>query len=291
MVFSISHLHNIRDWEVREVAHFIPHGAVVLEIGAGTGVQAKILSDLGFEVHAVDVAQSSYVANRVFPVIDYDGLTLPMQSGTIDVVFSSNVLEHVRDLRSMHLEIKRVLKPNGFCLHLMPSSSWRLWTTISGWMDIGPALHVRFSSSPSLERRGKSNGALDAAKIIASRLIPRRHGEHGFALSELWTFSRGSWCRHFVSEYFDVEIAKPMGLFYTGNMLFGKRLSIGGRRQIARWLGSACNFYKVRPAAQDNNRRVQGPDHLRNEEAQFAIFTSNDGLSNEGNVGGVNTQT
>jgi SAM-dependent methyltransferase len=49
----------------------------VLEIGAGTGLQARLLTEAGFEVSAIDLPRSSYAATREFPVVDYDGNTLP----------------------------------------------------------------------------------------------------------------------------------------------------------------------------------------------------------------------
>ena len=48
------------------------------------------------------------------------------------VVISSNVLEHIDEKHSVFNEITRVLSPGGFCIHLMPSTTWRLFTTIIG---------------------------------------------------------------------------------------------------------------------------------------------------------------
>jgi SAM-dependent methyltransferase len=245
MVFSIDHLHQIRSIELNDAMSEMPLRATVLEIGAGTGAQAKRLSEAGFSVTAIDLPQSNYATDRVFPVADYDGRTLPVDSGTIDVVFSSNVLEHVRELSAMHSEIRRVLKPSGFCLHIVPSTSWRFWTTISGWLDVVPAVcdwHSQRKVETSIATR-----TVEVLKLIAGRAIPRRHGEHGFALSELWTFSRRHWIGHFEANGFAVEFARPMGLFYTGYMLLGSKLSRERRQHLSGWLGSACNFYRVRP--------------------------------------------
>ena len=50
-----------------------PHGARVLEIGAGSGWQARRLAELGYQVQAIDVPQSGYDPHRVWPIQDYDG--------------------------------------------------------------------------------------------------------------------------------------------------------------------------------------------------------------------------
>src|SRR5438045_811154 len=127
-MFSLEYLSVLRASEIDMIAELIPGGARILEIGAGSGQQALELQRRGFLVTAVDVGNSNYAADRVFPVIDYDGKTLPVASTSVDVVFSSNVLEHIADLSGLHSEIRRVLRPDGMCVHVMPTHVWRLWT-------------------------------------------------------------------------------------------------------------------------------------------------------------------
>src|SRR5436309_261412 len=99
-MFSIEFLHTIREHEIEMISkHFAP-GARILEIGGGTGYQAKLLADRGFKVATIDVGTSNYKDERVFPVTEYDGKVFPFPDATFDVVFSSNVLEHIADLAS-----------------------------------------------------------------------------------------------------------------------------------------------------------------------------------------------
>ena len=70
-----------------------------------------------------------------FPIKDYDGRTIPLPDASVDVVFSSNVLEHVPDLSRMHAEIRRVLAPGGICIHVVPTHTWRLWTTLTSYLE------------------------------------------------------------------------------------------------------------------------------------------------------------
>src|SRR5208283_5218724 len=99
----------------------LPPRGRVLEIGAGTGQQALELKRRGFDVAAIELADSAYAGARVFPVTDYDGARIPFPDRSFDAVFSSNALEHVRDLAFMHAEIRRVLKPGGIAVHVMPT--------------------------------------------------------------------------------------------------------------------------------------------------------------------------
>src|SRR5262249_40170445 len=124
-VFSHQYLDEIRMLELEIIMPLFPPGARVLELGAGTGRQALELSRRGFNVTAIDLAASAYAAHRVFPITDYDGATIPLPDTSVDVVFSSNVLEHVPDLARMHGEIRRVLAASGKCIHVLPTHAWR----------------------------------------------------------------------------------------------------------------------------------------------------------------------
>jgi hypothetical protein len=64
----------------------------VLDIGAGTGVQAQMMTGAGYAVEAIDMPTSVYANDGVFPIHDYDGHRIPFPEATFDVVCSSNVL-------------------------------------------------------------------------------------------------------------------------------------------------------------------------------------------------------
>lgn len=250
-MFNLEFLHTIRSEELALVEHLLPApSARILEIGAGTGDQAQQLSALGHDVVAIDIEASTYRNNQVFPVMDYDGVALPFPSASFDVIYSSNVLEHVADLDAMLGETARVLKPGGYAVHLMPTPSWRAWTTLSA-VPAAPqrALHELRSSKASLGAK-----ALRAGLWIGSPFAQRRHGERGTILSETWLFRSGWWRSVFEAAGFDVVKDTATDLFYTGHMVLGERWSVTSRRRWSRVLGSACRIYVVRPAAQPSER-------------------------------------
>src|SRR5262245_16041901 len=126
-MFNLAHLRTIRLAEIDDVVRCLPPDARILEIGAGTGEQAAELARRGFEVVAIDMAASNYSTSRVFEVLNYNGVDLPFPDQSFDIVYSSNVLEHVIELDHLEWEIRRVLRDGGRCIHLVPTPAWRIW--------------------------------------------------------------------------------------------------------------------------------------------------------------------
>ena len=190
---GVSVIDAIRTAEIEYLINLIPVGARVLEVGAGAGVQALHMSERGFDVAAIDIPGSNYADARVFPIVEYDGMSFPFADGVFDVVYTSNLLEHVIDLQAMHHEIRRVLVPDGKVLHVVPTHAWRLWTTLTE---------------------------------VAGFHRPKRHGERGNLATKFWYLHPRWWRRHFTSQGFRPIADGPVRLFYTGTALLGARFGM-----------------------------------------------------------------
>lgn len=245
-MFNLEALNAMRSGEIAKVITLFRPGARILEIGAGTGQQAAEIARHGFAVDAIEVGSSNYSGVRVFPIREYDGLHIPYPDASFDIVFSSNVLEHVPHLSELNREIARVLKPGGYGLHVMPTPSWRFWTTLT---SIPAALeHL-------LTRRGKAAPATGLSQSgsggIGQQLRRHfgRHGERGNVLSELWLFRPAWWRNAFRADGFEIVRDEPTGIYYSGNTMLGARLSIARRQELAAWLGSSGHIYVVKPVS------------------------------------------
>jgi hypothetical protein len=139
-----------------------------------------------------------------------------------------------------------VLKPSGVALHIMPSSSWRFWTTLAEFVA-GPRNVIRaLRSKPYGQWAGMARWQWVVAWAVRPFLF-RPHGEYSCAIEELWTFSRRAWLRRFATNKCDVARVVPLKLWYTGEIVLGTRISIAKRTRIANWLGSSTILYVIRP--------------------------------------------
>lgn len=225
----------------------------LLEIGAGAGWQAREISENGFNVKAIDIETSRYISNSVWPVEEYDGYKIPFPENHFDVIFSSNVLEHIPHIEKYQAEITRVLKNSGVAIHIVPTASWRLWTNITHYLYLPKSLFsIIYRRTQNLFIDNKSINysseelalkTLSITEIIKKLLLPSRHGEFGNSLTELYYFSRNRWDFLFLKTGWNIKTYALNNLTYSGYLLFGKNLSVTYRKIISPIFGSSCHIY------------------------------------------------
>jgi SAM-dependent methyltransferase len=240
-----SHLEAIRSAEAAVVQPLFRPGARVLELGGANGYQASLLSSWGLEVESIDLAGRTKGPMH-FPVIDYDGRHIPFGDAEFDYVFSSNVLEHIRDLDGTFEEMKRVARPGARFIHLLPTASWRWWTNVAHWPFLfgryvlrRRTLGMDIAAPASIAEGARKRGLLF---LLKRAVLPAPHGEYPNALAELYYFSAARWRREFRRHGFELIEQRPGGIFYTGYGL-APGFGVTARRRASRILGSACTVF------------------------------------------------
>jgi SAM-dependent methyltransferase len=239
----VERLRLIRERELNRVKTYLRPGISVLELGGNNGYQADLISKMGCEVTSIDIKIPP--GDKLFPVQVYDGSKIPLANLSVDIVFSSNVLEHVKDLPALLADTRRVLKPSGLSLHILPTPAWRFWTSLASYvfaiqvMRSGKQVNTSWGGTGTI----KKGGALGA--IRARGLLGPPHGEFSSAAAELTGFSRRRWCQIFRRCGFEVIRAFPMGLTYTGYGILPWG-SLKVRQFISGILGSSTHCFVLK---------------------------------------------
>jgi SAM-dependent methyltransferase len=110
-------------------------GSILLDVGGGPGYFAEAFRSAGACYLAVesDVGELSARGAPAPGSVLGDGMALPVASDSVDVCFSSNVLEHVRRPWQMAEEMVRVTRPGGV-IYL----SFNSWFAPNGGHETSP---------------------------------------------------------------------------------------------------------------------------------------------------------
>jgi SAM-dependent methyltransferase len=119
----------------RDLASELPAiRGVVLDVGSGAQPYRPLLSPEASYI-AIDVADAgSNFGYEVADTIYFEGETWPVDSNSVDVILSTETLEHVRDPSTFLNEAQRCLRPGGRLLltvpfaarwHFIPHDYWR----------------------------------------------------------------------------------------------------------------------------------------------------------------------
>jgi SAM-dependent methyltransferase len=208
-------------------------------------------------VEAIDLPATSSISgharNRHWPIQDYDGAHIPFDDRRFDIIYSSNVLEHVEQLDSLMAETRRVLRPDGIALHLLPNPQWRILSLLSYYPGQAIDALRYLTRKRAAKTRGDdaSSPAPQQSKLqkALKRLLPHTHGAVGTPISEVGRFSRGQWDRYFLDQGWEVVEYSNNGLIASGDYLLGTALSIGARRAIGQMTGGIAHVYLLRPSA------------------------------------------
>ena len=100
----------------------------VLELGAGDGAQSRIIAKYAKNILSTDFNDDRLVRTP-FPGVSYDICNvekIEYDAKRFDLIYSSNLLEHLRDPLLALSEMRKVLRDDGLMIHVIPNRFWKL---------------------------------------------------------------------------------------------------------------------------------------------------------------------
>ncbi|MFQ5670895.1 MAG: class I SAM-dependent methyltransferase [Acidobacteriota bacterium] len=275
----------------------LPRGGTMLELGCGNAFHSYLLSARFDLVIATDLDRPDPAthtigldrARALGRILSFRSLrlaaasaeALPLADGSIDFVFSSNVLEHVpRQCRAVR-EIHRVLKPGGQCLTVVPAAMERVYNFPISYVQVAASMlrgvrkHRRERGIPSARQSPEAasgtgaaapgNGFLGKARRFfrvhyPGFPFPKPHGEYRSSTEELLAHRPARWVSLFSGAGFRIQQT-----FTT--ILAPNTLGMAVSPALAYWIARA---------GWPLTRRLGGMPFFRSVGTSFAILAVRD---------------
>jgi len=237
-----------------------------LEIGGGDGFLASLVAShcrsfVTTDSYRARLADGAPALPGNVRRLVCDAARLPFKDASFDFVFSSSVLEHIRDRAPVYRELRRCLRPGGVMLHIMPSRTWKILQLIFYYPHqlVGGIDLVLDAITKAVKKRGGGVGAAPASaqaldtnrwsderkltlKLILENVLPQPHGEYPGNLAELRGFGVRAWEREFAAAGLRAHRIVLLPL-YSGYGWGFERL----RRLGERWGLSSHNAFVLTP--------------------------------------------
>lgn len=219
----------------------------ILEIGGRDGFQANIISKKGHKVTSIDIKPLS---PQFYPVQKGDITKLNFKDNSFDLIYSSNMLQEIPDIKKAFMEIKRVLKKNGTIIHVVPSSWWSIITNFWHYCFIPKYLikSKKFQNIVNLDIKNNDEGNVSSKEISVSsiknlkRLFFHPLGANTSFVHEIISFSDINWKNLFKQNGFKIVNKKNCPFYYSGYAVF-KFKYIKTRKFLAKNCFPSCYCY------------------------------------------------
>lgn len=220
-----TYLHNVRKRELTLIFARCPRKLFQdgLELGAGDGFQSVLLARYVSRLISTDynpgILTRQNSESIEYQVCDAEEVDTVFGEGQFDLVFSSNLLEHLPDTQRTLRGVHAVLKDDGITIHVMPSPFWKLCHLVLHPINRLIGSFERMTEREPLARKvGKAkrnepahpaalspgaaydnNPKIERAEraLLSSLILPRPHGASRTNLEEFFAFRRSRWLQEF----------------------------------------------------------------------------------------------
>lgn len=221
----LPYLHAIRARELEIVFSACPPAAFAtgLEIGGGDGFQAALLTRYVARLVSTDyypdILENANTERVRFMVCDAETLDQKFQARQFELVFSSNVLEHVPNAGRVLRACFRVLADDGIAVHIVPTVFWKVchvalhvpnlcFKLVERLTEKGgfawAARQFTGTRDTSLDRSNNPKTASLSRPLWKRLVMPEPHGVSETNRAEFTAFSRARWESEFARAGFEI---------------------------------------------------------------------------------------
>ncbi|HAU29562.1 MAG TPA: hypothetical protein DCW68_05560 [Rhodospirillaceae bacterium] len=201
----------------------LPKGCRILVIDSGNGAFAHKISGMGADITAIAPVHAIPSGLKHFPILHYDGRTIPFPDHAFDALISEHMIERSENPEIFLEETARVLKTGGACFHILPSSGQAVTAMLRHYPAILPKLMKSF-----MEKGADTPLARRILRILIRNRWPHRMGTRGYAIFEPILFSRTAWSRRLHKAGFQKKSLTALPAGILSRLLHGTALLYHG---------------------------------------------------------------
>jgi SAM-dependent methyltransferase len=140
-------------------------GRTFLDVGCNYGFTVKAALDLGLEAHGIDIDATAVSASRdMFGRDYYETISVQEYAAKgkkADIIYTSEVIEHVPDPESFMAAIATILNPGGVLFLTTPDAGhFRVPRDFVKWGDVMPPEHITYFTQKGLMSLCARNGLI-----------------------------------------------------------------------------------------------------------------------------------
>lgn len=220
----------LRKFEIDKILEGFPkdHFDKALELGCGSGRYSKHLASYCKKLIALEYNESRLAVHddekTTFVIGDAQDLS-QFSDSEMDLIFSSNLIEHLPNIVQCLAECGRVVKQEGLIIHTVPNRTWKVFNLLLYYpFGIRTVLGHMFPANKSAGPNGfgVTRPRLDSSLrpfndtcSFKRNLLPKTHGISKSHLSEFKNWGEKRWINMF--ERNGLEVVNIVRLpFYFG---------------------------------------------------------------------------
>ncbi len=212
-------LHAVREMEFARAMQHVPLGreSTVLEIGCGVGLQLNLLRRRFERVFAIDPATVPDSRQGFALSVAEE---LPFRDQSFDLVISSSVIEHLTNRPRAMAEVRRVLRPGGFAVHIVPCRVWKFTSLVLNPVGYPMRVAEKWLARRKARKAGPAAGLPSTdpppgfLRVLWRWFRPPIHGTFPSHLAECRSFGRKQWRQTFALPGLQPVAEVPL-LFFT----------------------------------------------------------------------------
>jgi SAM-dependent methyltransferase len=141
--------------KLRFVSRFLNRESCLMEIGAGDcvfSINASPLIRRGIVVDVSEVIMSPAADAGNLESVVTDGVSLPVESASVDVAYSDQLMEHLHpnDAQAQLVNVVKALRPGGIYICITPNRVYGPHDVSRGFDDVAQGFHLREYSGREL---------------------------------------------------------------------------------------------------------------------------------------------